>query len=901
MTHIQQLFTLTCLSLLLPLFQAGSSERPHRGTGLPLDPAVEAMIDAVSPDTMFSNLGALVGFYTRHTNSDTVSNVVGIGAARRWIYAQFQRYAADPAAVDLVPSYFAFTETVCGVTGEHRNVLATLPGIETPDRNFLVTGHMDSRNEDNCDNVGYAPGANDDCSGTVVAMEMARVMSRFGFESTVILMPVTGEEQGLYGSEAYAEFALQQGMRIDGTLTNDIVANIEGCADPSCPPGEPVIIDSISVRHFSGDPEHGISRQLARYMKLQAIRYMLDFTVNLIAALDRPGRGGDHIPFYERGFAAVRFTEAYETGDGSGMNGRQHNMFDTISAINTNKGYMANIVRVSIAGFASLALAPATPTGLEAFDAGDGQSVLLTWPLSQTEPDFAGYMIAVRNTDSLYYTSFYDVGSADQFTVSGLTPDEPVYLSLAAYDSVGNLSIFSEEALITPSVLPAMPQSVEATSRSSDVFLAWDPNTELDLVTYRIYRSTKQTTGFVLHDSVAVPTTVYADMNLSSHTKYFYQIRVVDDDGNESPPSETVAGQLATHDLGILVVDGTRDGNGTVISPTDGQVDDQYLLLLNRFALGGHYDIGDSVLAIVTLSDADLAPYSTVLWHTDVRGSSAIRQDTTALRKYLQQGGRLFMCGWKLSASWKLGAVNGVNTYAAGTFVPVLLKVDSTLTSGSLSEDFMTAVSNASGFPDVDVDSTRMPLYDGTLVNTDVVLPPFADPTVEVVYTHHGAIPGSNLEGKPVGWRYTGADYAVVVFDFPLYYMEPVSAEAALRMALVQLGEPTPTDPDYPNPIPRSFRLYQNYPNPFNPSTEIRFDLPEASRATIVIFDLLGQEVRTLLNEDYPAGSHRAIWDGRGNNGLPVSSGVYFYAINASRKNRAGEGFVDVRSMVLVK
>ena len=548
------------------------------GSGLSANPLVQAMVDSVSADQILSNLDTLVGFYTRHTNSDTTSPDTGIGAARRWIFSRFQAYAADPGAVALQPSYFTFNATICAVNGDHRNVLAMLPGMATPDRNFISMGHMDDRPIGGCDAVSFAPGANDDGSGTVVTMEMARVMSQYEFESTVILMPVTGEDEGLFGSTAYAEWAVQQGLRIDGVLTNDVVGNVEGCVNSGCPPGEPVLIDSTSVRHFSGEPATGLSRQLSRYIKLRAMQYVPDFTVNLIPSIDRPGRGGDHIPFYDRGYAAVRFTEPHENGDGSGSNGRQHNVNDTISAFNTNKGYMANIARISIAGMASLALAPETPQGLEIFDIGDGQRLFLTWPAQQTEPDFAGYRIAVRDSGELFYTSIIDVGNVNQDTLVGLTKNVPVFVSISAYDTGGNESIFSIEVLARSLVTPMSPANVASTSFASNVFMSWDPNIELDVVRYRVYRSLSRNSGFVLYDSISTPASEYTDFGLAPQTLYFYRIGAVDADGFESPPSITVAGQLVTRDLGILVIDGTRDGSGTPFAPTDSSVDAQYYL-----------------------------------------------------------------------------------------------------------------------------------------------------------------------------------------------------------------------------------------------------------------------------------------------------------------------------------
>jgi hypothetical protein len=555
---------------------------------------------------------------------------------------------------------------------------------------------------------------------------------------------------------------------------------------------------------------------------------------------------------------------------------------------------MANIARISIAGFATLTLAPETPQGLSAFDGGDGQRAFLTWPLVQTEPDFAGYMIAQRNPDSAYYDALFDVGLVSEHTVTGLTENQDVYFSLAAYDSSGNLSIFSQEVLLTPSSLPRAPQNVDAMSRAADVAITWDPNSELDIAGYRIYRSTMRNTGFVLYDSTAAPTTEYSDNGLAPHTLYYYQVLAVDSSGNGSLPSAVVVGQLATHDMGILVVDDTRDGSGVPILPTDAMVDDQYLFLLRDFAIGGHYDIADSVAANISIADGDMASFSTVVWHTDVRGSAPMHQDTSDLRKYLQNGGQLVISGWRLSVSLLSGATIGRTVFPPGTFIPLWLKVDSTFTSGLFTEDFMAALGNLAGYPDMMVDSVRIPLYHGSLVNTDVVLPPFSDLSVEILYAHHGDIPGSLMEGKPVGWRYIGMDHTVVVFDFPLYYMDPTPAAAGLRQALLDMGEVTGVADGGTVLTPENFKLYQNFPNPFNPSTVINYALPRDTYVSLVVYDILGQEVATLVRQFQPGGYKSVVWDGRNNAGESVATGLYIYRLSAS-------DFVGTQRMLFMK
>lgn len=431
---------------------------------LPVNPLIEQMVSMVSEQELSNNLEALVGFHTRHTSSDTVSLDTGIGAARNYIFSKFQEYGEAGGGL-LEASFFVFPATICNIfNSAHKNVLASISGSITPERVFIASGHMDDRTVDRCDYTSFAPGANDDGSGTVVSMELARIFSEYAnnFESTVILMTVTGEDEGLYGSTAYADWALENDLDINGMITNDVVGNIEGCVDPACPPGEQIIIDSTSVRHFSGEPSTSTSRQLSRYMKLKAEQYVtdVDWSVNLIPSIDRPGRGGDHIPFYNNGYPAVRFTEPNEYGDGTGLNGRQHNEMDLVEFM--NMPYLARIVKTNVAGLASLAMAPNRPTGLEAEDTRTGTQIELSWSSTNLESDFAGYRVAYRVTypeESLFYDDIIDVGNATQYTLSGMKPNVPLYVSISAYDTSGNESVFSDEVLVTPTVVEGMSVS----------------------------------------------------------------------------------------------------------------------------------------------------------------------------------------------------------------------------------------------------------------------------------------------------------------------------------------------------------------------------------------------------------------------------------------------------------
>jgi hypothetical protein len=321
-------------------------------------------------------------------------------------------------------------------------------------------------------------------------------------------------------------------------------------------------------------------------------------------------------------------------------------------------------------------------------------------------------------------------------------------------------------------------------------------------------------------------------------------------------------------------------------------VDNFYQAILRSFRTTGDWDIADSALQSIRISDAEMGKYSTVVWHSDVRQSPPMYQDTTELREYLQQGGRLLVSGWKLSASFN-STTAAVVTYPSTSFVPLYLKMDSTQLSGVLAQDFKTAQAALAGYADATVDSVKIPTYGGALVNTDVTLLPYAGPNVQTLFTHRGRVPGSLLEGKPVAWRYLGADFKVVVFDFPLFYMRQVEAQAALQRALLDVGE-TPLSVEQTSAVaPEVFELAQSFPNPFNPTTTIEYRIPKEELVTLKVYNLVGQEVATLVNEKLSAGSYKSVFDtSRLRDG--IASGVFFYRLTAG-------AFVKTKKMILIR
>ncbi|KQV78554.1 aminopeptidase [Massilia sp. Root351] len=415
-------------------------------------PGIDQIVRDISPQRIEALVRKLVSFQTRHTMSETGSDTVGIGAARRWIKREFERCNAQNGGRLQV----AFDSHVAPVSRrisrptEIVNVVATLPGTQdaSKERIYVVSGHYDSRNTDVMDATGAAPGANDDASGTAAVMEMACVMSTYQFDATLVFMTVAAEEQGLLGAAHWAEQARQKKLNIAGMFTNDIIGSSRD---------EHGKVDHKSVRLFAeglpvekeaseanraliqtGGENDSISRQLARHVKEQGERYVQGFKVNVIQRRDRYLRGGDHMPFLERGYAALRFTEPAEDFKHQHQNVRTENgvLIGDMPEYN-DYNYIAQVTRVNAAALATLALAPAAPRQVQLRTAQLENDTALVWQ-ANGEPDLAGYRIVWRETDAAGWQGGKFVGNVTEARVP-LSKDN-YYFGVQAIDKDGNAS-----------------------------------------------------------------------------------------------------------------------------------------------------------------------------------------------------------------------------------------------------------------------------------------------------------------------------------------------------------------------------------------------------------------------------------------------------------------------------
>ncbi|MGQ0561519.1 MAG: M28 family peptidase [Gemmatimonadota bacterium] len=397
------------------------------------DPQISGLVGSISADTLRSYLTTLVGFGTRHTLSDTVSTTRGIGAARRWIHSKFQQFSrACGGCLEVeYDAHFAANARTRNDTVRIVNVIARLPGRSDPDRLIIVEGHYDSCicSVSMTDAESDAPGANDDGSGTVAVMELARVFSRTfprGLEATVLFVAVAGEEQGLLGSTGLAnELAADTTVQVYAALTSDIAGNVHGQKGG---------VDSTSIRVFSGEPTDGPSRQLARYIEEIGERFVPRIAVRVIVRLDRIGRGGDHIPFWNHGYAAVRFTESLENYL------HQHRPEDRIEFVSFP--YIQKLARVNGAATASLALAPAPPDSLRmrrVIESG-GSDWDLSWKPPRVATGVAGYEVTIRSTTEPRISKVVPVGNVTTYLLKDTQADD-LWIGIRAVGENGQRSL----------------------------------------------------------------------------------------------------------------------------------------------------------------------------------------------------------------------------------------------------------------------------------------------------------------------------------------------------------------------------------------------------------------------------------------------------------------------------
>jgi len=416
------------------------------------DTRIYDIINAVSAERIESDVTTLVNFGTRHTLSDTVSQTRGIGAARRWIKSEFEKISGD--CNDCLEVFYQKNLIPKGDNArivkdvEVVNVVAIQRGTKFPNRFIIMSGDIDSRVSDPTNYTSDSPGANDNASGMAGTIEASRVLSKYQFESSIIYVGLSGEEQGLYGGKGLAEYAKEKGWDIVGILNNDMIGNITGVdgvvsnrdfrifSEP-VPPTETE--QERRARRFYGGEVDGISRQLARYVYKTTKTYMPEMNPMMIYRLDRFGRGGHHRPFNDVGYAGIRIMEAHENYTQQHQDIRMENgiLYGDVLE-NVDFDYAAKLTAVNALSLASLAWAPPAPEKVEIGGIVE-PSARLRW---DPVPGARGYKVYWRDTTSPTWDHYRYVEGTTDVTLGGIVIDN-YFFGVAAVGADGHESLVS--------------------------------------------------------------------------------------------------------------------------------------------------------------------------------------------------------------------------------------------------------------------------------------------------------------------------------------------------------------------------------------------------------------------------------------------------------------------------
>jgi Zn-dependent M28 family amino/carboxypeptidase len=410
------------------------------------------IIDEVSADRIENDVRKLAGFGTRNTFSDTISDTRGIGAARRWIKAEFDEISQECGGCLEVFYQKDLVTTDMGSRVPKDayvvNVVAIQRGTSNPNDFVMMSGDIDSRASDTMDFTTDAPGANDNASGMAGTIEAARVLSKRSFRNSIVYVGLSGEEQGLFGGKGLAEYAKEKQWNVIGFLNNDMIGNIEGVDGVIdnrefrifSEPTDPTDTDrERGARRFYGGEVDGISRQLARYVYKSVSTYMPEMDPMMVYRLDRFGRGGHHRPFNDLGFAGIRIMEAHENYTQQHQDIRTENGIEYGDVVeHVNFPYAAKLTAVNAINLAQLAWAPTRPENVKIGGIVEADA-RLKWDKVEGA---IGYKVYWRDTTSPTWDNSRFVGNVTEFTMKGIVIDNS-FFGVAAVAADGTESVVS--------------------------------------------------------------------------------------------------------------------------------------------------------------------------------------------------------------------------------------------------------------------------------------------------------------------------------------------------------------------------------------------------------------------------------------------------------------------------
>jgi len=796
-------------------------------------PDIMNMLSLISSDTLQAYAQHLQDYQTRYALADNHLDIAN------WIMARFQSYG--------------FTNTWMQEY-QHQNttqynVIATIPGSQYPDIYVIAGAHYDSYSEDT-NNFVFAPGADDNASGTAGLLEMARVMMATGYQPrcSIRFIAFSAEEGAGWGSEAYCNYAITENHNIRLMVNQDMIAaNLQ----PS---------NEFLVVPYTGSEDDcleamSISRQYGSFIPLTGILNM----------------GSDSYIFSQNGFDAVFFMERY-------LNTNYHSSADVIDILDFQ--YATQIVRAATATTAVYANKPLPPHNLTVYEPGTGNSLAAQWEAS-SDPMVTQYAVYCgTSADSLVFCLYTN----DCYCiVTGLSDGQHYHLAVASVNETGiNSEYIYEEG--TPLSVPRQPQELAEYPSTRSITLTWAPNIELDLESYSVYRSLGLTGTSNLIATVPASLCSYTDSDVvSTEEYYYYWVCANDSQGLQSSFSEAVSSRIVSLNRGICVIDESKNFGGTSpFQPTDQAVDEFYAEMLANFELVHQLDLEDYT-GILRL--ADIGIYSSICWHGNDNADITYPYDIRdALRQYIYLGGKVLFSLYFPSKAFELNA-GYPSSYLPESFMYDVLGIAGVdYSSGAR---FKYALPASGSYPALQVDSLKtLPIWHGHIFGVEALEP--ANP-VESIY-HYGSDYNQDsnqgvLNGSCVGLHHIYGTGQAICLSFPLFNMMEASADTLINYIFGTLFNEPYDIPDNPPPAVTGLFLSTGFPNPFESDISFKvYNADTASMMEVGIYNLKGQLIKTLYR-GYPPQSSKLVWDGMDAKDKPVSSGVYIIKATVGGKS----------------
>ncbi|MDY0151767.1 MAG: M20/M25/M40 family metallo-hydrolase [Candidatus Cloacimonas sp.] len=805
---------------------------------------IEAMITQVSADSVMAFIQALQDMQTRYALADNRM------AVANWIKNQYLRFGISNAELHT----FQWQNTT------QYNVVATITGSVYPETYIIVGGHHDSITY--ATPLTFAPGADDNASGSVAAIEMARVMMATGFQPKCSIRFITyaAEEFGLWGSKAYAQYAHNTNMDIRLMINHDMIAN-------TTPDNNDLRVLLMPYDGYIQHTDHAAALT-SQYTDLIPVYGSMNSS------------SSDSYSYYQQGYPVIYYFE---------YNFSQVYHSNNDLTANINPVYCAKVIRASTAVAASYANMPSAPLNLRVLDTGTGTSLGVFWD-ANTDPSITHYKVAWGSENGVYPNSQTTTGT--QIVINGLITGLTYYVAVSALDSADNES-YRIFAYGTPFSIPLTPWDFADSPSHSVINLSWMPNSELDLASYKLYRSLDSVEQGNLLATLPATAVAYGDTNVTgSSAYYYYRLCAVDNQGNQSPFTDVLKSRPVSLNHGILVVDETKNYSGTSpFQPTDEMVDSFYAAMLDDFQVS---DLLDLEATPGTLKLADLGIYSSILWHgndsSEISYPSSIRD---ALREYIYMGGNVFFSLYQPTQGIELN-FGYPATFPGTSFISEALGIGGA--DYTVAARFKYALPQMDNFPMLQVDSLKTTAnFDGHIFRVEGLVPVNEG---ESVYAYGSDYDNTSsqgsLNGDKVGVLHQYGLGKALTLSFPLYHMQQESArQMVFHVFNSVFSESSPvTDPFVPSV--NALQILPNFPNPFIGETTIPIKTKSTTTPmNVEIYNLKGQLV-TALFSGLPNTKTNLHWDGRDSAGNKVSSGIYFVKVQQ-------QGQTSSRKMLLLK